>query len=40
MRNDAEKKRKSYNVKNLAKWRRHQVLKDTRKGQMSRTLHP
>ena len=35
-----QKKRKAYNVKNLAKWRRHQVLKDARKCQSCRTLHP
>ena len=28
MRNDAEKKKPTYNVKSLAKWRRQQVLKD------------
>ena len=39
MRNDAEKKRKTYNVKSLAKWRRHQVRKDARKCQSCRTLH-
>ena len=33
VRNDAEKEKKKSNVKSLAKWRRHQVLKDARHDQ-------